>query len=678
MKSESKVTCRIGASIFLATLMWCVLYIQHKEVMLMKPKEPTAQQAEAPSIQPAAETDLHEKVIAFSETHTRETFMSAHAPVTDLGESKTEGLVVDSQSVVAEHQILPPVETSTIAGTPAVMPAQEQQYVTEDALFDEIILFSTTENEPYAAVKIDERVTTAPIDSIEFRIMLVKAIFDDCGSIPPEKELKKIIHDYHYRALLSPYKFPIDTRCGMFGDAIYIDLGDKTGARVKITADRWLIESSGLGPPFFRRPGGMLPLPRPEKGGSIKRLARFLNLKDRSEDYFKLIVGWLVDTLYPGGPYTMLVLNGPQGSAKSTTLRILRDLIDPAEAAMPSLPKSERDMFIAGSKMYLLSYDNVSVLKDNLSDAFCRMINDGTFRTRKLYTNLDEIIIKLRRPVIFNGISHFARQNDFMDRAIFVELPTINEIQRRTEASLLSEWGKDRPQILGALYDLVAVALRNLNAVQVQRLPRMADSARWITAAESEGLWENGSFLDAYQHNRQGIVNLTLESDPVAVGILNLLDEGSGWTGTNTALLEALRKTTPDGLRKLKEFPKAPNVLSNRLMRLEGFLASKGIGITRERHPDKRLVNLTRINGEEKSGLTSSSLFTPENKQQVAEKDDREEILLELAESEDFAEVPERDNDPVAINEIPANEIVAEAATSMKKFRGMGGAKARI
>jgi hypothetical protein len=121
----------------------------------------------------------------------------------------------------------------------------------------------------------------------------------------------------------------------------------------------------------------------------------------------------------------------------------------------------------------------------------------------------------------------------------------------------------------------------------------MADSARWIAAVESEGLWENGSFLDAYQNNRQGMVDLTLESDPVAVGILNLMDDRPGWTGTSTALLEELRQVTPEDLRKLKEFPKASNVLSNRLMRLEGFLATRGLRIARERTPQQRLVTLS-------------------------------------------------------------------------------------
>ena len=286
----------------------------------------------------------------------------------------------DSSPLLTERQVEEAIPEEPREGAPIVKEAQKTPYAIEDSLFGEIVLFFTAENVPYAAVKVENRVVTAPTDSHEFKIMLAHAMFRKDGSVPAKKEINKAVHNYHYKALLSTFKSPIETRCAMLGDAIFIDLGDESGDRVKITKEGWVIEPSELAPPFFRRPGGMLPLARPEKGGSIKDLSRYLNLKNRSEDSFKLMVGWLVDALFPGGPYMMMVLNGPQGSGKSTTLRILRDLIDPVEGAMLSLPTSERDMFIAGSKIYLLSYDNVSELKDKLSDAFCRMINDGTYR----------------------------------------------------------------------------------------------------------------------------------------------------------------------------------------------------------------------------------------------------------------------------------------------------------
>ena len=547
-------------------------------------------------------------------------------------------------SVSPDRQIGPAIAQEPGNGALAVSKPWNTPYAIEDLLFGEIVLFSTTENAPYAAVKVENRIITAPTDSHEFKIMIAQALYQNNGSVPAKMEINKAVHYYHYMALLSTFKFLIETRCAMFGDAIYIDLGDASGDRVKITKDGWVIEPAELAPPFFKRQGGMLPLPRPEKGGSIKELAGFLNLGDRSEDHFKLIAGWLVDALYPGGPYIMMVLNGPQGSGKTITLKLLRDLIDPAEAAMLSLPTSERDMFIAGSRTYLLSYDNVSKLKNSLSDAFCRMINDDTFRTRKLYTNVDEIIIKLRRSAIFSGIPNFVKQNDFMDRAIFIELPPIHPARRRTEKDLSIEWQKVRSRILGALYDLVAVALRNHATVQPQNLPRIADSARWITAAESEGLWETGSFLEAYQDNRQGMVDLALESDPAAVGISALMKFHPKWSGTTTELLQELHQVMPETLRKSKEFPKAPNALSNRIMRLEGFLADRDIVITRTRQPNKRIITITRINGEAASSDKAGS--------GIRHKD-----------TEDPAAFPPGDSAPAEIREIDVKSNGSEAGS---------------
>jgi hypothetical protein len=58
----------------------------------------------------------------------------------------------------------------------------------------------------------------------------------------------------------------------------------------------------------FRRPAGMLPLPLPERGGSIETLKSFLNLASRND--FVLIVAWLLATLRPGGPYPLLAISG--------------------------------------------------------------------------------------------------------------------------------------------------------------------------------------------------------------------------------------------------------------------------------------------------------------------------------------------------------------------------------
>ena len=71
----------------------------------------------------------------------------------------------------------------------------------------------------------------------------------------------------------------------------------------------------------------MRPLFMPEKGGSIDDLHQYVNVSGDRD--FLLMVAWLLAALKPEGPYPILVLNGEQGSAKSTVARILRELVDP-------------------------------------------------------------------------------------------------------------------------------------------------------------------------------------------------------------------------------------------------------------------------------------------------------------------------------------------------------------
>lgn len=66
-----------------------------------------------------------------------------------------------------------------------------------------------------------------------------------------------------------------------------------------------------------------------------------------------LIVGFMLACLRPKGPYPILVLQGEQGSAKSTTARMIKALIDPALGATRSTPKKEHDLFIAAKNNHL-------------------------------------------------------------------------------------------------------------------------------------------------------------------------------------------------------------------------------------------------------------------------------------------------------------------------------------
>jgi len=112
----------------------------------------------------------------------------------------------------------------------------------------------------------------------------------------------------------------------------------------------------------------MVALPTPERGGSIDNLRPFVNAAEH--ETWCLTLAWLFGTLNPIGPYPILILQGEQGSAKSTTARVLKSLVDPGNPPLRSIPKDNRDLMISAKNARVLCYDNLSGTQRWFSDAF--------------------------------------------------------------------------------------------------------------------------------------------------------------------------------------------------------------------------------------------------------------------------------------------------------------------
>ena len=180
--------------------------------------------------------------------------------------------------------------------------------------------------------------------------------------------------------------------------------------------------------------------------------------------------------------------------------------------------------------------------------------------------------------MILNGIEDAATKPDLLDRAIIVKLPRIEAY--RPEAELLSEFESARPRVLGALLDAIVAALHNLATTQIDPLPRMADAALWVTAAESALPWPPRGFLESYTGNRNEANDIALDADPIAGPVFQLMEEMDTWEGTATELLSALEKRAGEKLPK--GWPSTASRLSNQLSRLAPALRATGIEFTRE------------------------------------------------------------------------------------------------
>ena len=391
-------------------------------------------------------------------------------------------------------------------------------------------------------------------------------------------------------ALQGPQEM-VHVRIAAHGDAIYLDLGSASFAVVEIGPSGWRIVKSA--PVRFRRPPGIQPLPEPARGGRIEELRPLLNCTD---EQWVLVLGWLVASFRPVGPYPVLVVLGEQGSAKTTCGRLARACIDPNSAQVRTLPRDARDLMIAAKNSWVLFFDNLSRLTPWISDALCRLSTGGGFSTRALYTDDEEAIFDSQRPILLTGIEEVVERADLLDRAIILHLRSIPEEKRRTEAAILIDFQAVAGGVFGALLDVVVTGLRNLSKTVLDRSPRMADFARWVVACEPALGVDSGAFLRAYQENRQEIEDLALEVSPVATLVRQMIEEQEDpFEGTAAELGERLRQYFKSG--PPEGWPKTPKGLSDALRRAGPGLRAVGIEISHRRQPGgkrKRLIAIRR------------------------------------------------------------------------------------
>jgi hypothetical protein len=454
-------------------------------------------------------------------------------------------------------------------------------------------LFHTPTGVAFADLTINGERQTWAIRSDTFRALLRRCHYEATGTALDSAAIRSTLDLLEARALFDAPERAVHVRIAEHAGHIYLDLADDRWRAVEIGPDGWRV--IGSPPVRFRRPAGMLPIPAPERGGSVEALASFLNLPSRND--FALIVAWLLAALRFGGPYPLLAISGEQGSAKTVLSKLLKSLVDPNVAPVRALAREERELMIAANNRHLLAFDNLSGLPFWLSDALCRLASGGSFAARQLYTDDEEVLFQAARPILLNGIDEVISRPDLADRAIFLTLPPIDQAQRRSESELWREFDIARPRILGALLDVAEHGLRTLArpGCHPRGLPRMADFTLWATACET-ALWPAGTFARAYEANRRAAIENLVDGDPVASRVRDIMARYKTWTGTAAELLRlGLEGTGNSNWGNATGWPKNPRALAGRLRRAQPGLRSLGIDIvfSREGRAGTRIIAMS-------------------------------------------------------------------------------------
>lgn len=430
---------------------------------------------------------------------------------------------------------------------------------------------------------------THAIRSQSFHSYLVSVFYRAEGKPPNSNAVKQAIDAYAAKARYGGATRDVYIRVAGHAGRVYIDLADNEWRVIEVDAAGWRVVTDA--PVRFLRPTGMSNLPVPERGGTIDDLRHFVNVRD--DDDFTLIVAFLLGSLCPQGPFAHLELVGEQGSAKSTTARVIRSLVDPNTSPLRAEPSGERDLVIVGSNSWMPTFDNLSHVPGWMSDALCRLSTGGGFSTRVLYTDADEKIFQLARPAIITAIGDVVVRGDLLDRTIVLRLPCLTG-NRKAESELWAAFHSARARILGALLDGVSAALKNRDAMKIPRLPRLADFGKWVTAGEAAFGWRGGACLAAYFANQEESNAVALEGDPVAAYVLELAERGA-WSGTATELhADLMARARAHG--QSFGLPRSAGGLRNALNRLAPNLRRVGVSIrfAREGKAGTRVIHIQK------------------------------------------------------------------------------------
>lgn len=452
-------------------------------------------------------------------------------------------------------------------------------------------LFHDADQQVYARFWLHDHYQTFQIWKQDFKNFLTGRYYEVTKKVPNKEALESAINLSTGKGLYGTdeCRQPF-IRTAESDGRIYFDLGDdeKNGLKgqvVEIDKDGWRITQDH--PICFIRAPGMRAVPVPKKPKDtkkgIERLRRHLNVDD---DGFILAVAWLIQALRPKGPYPILALSGEHGSSKSTFSQILRSFIDPSKAPLRTMPTNERNLAVSCSNSWVVAFDNLSRVKSAISDALCRVSTGGGFSHRSLYTNDDEKIFAYQRPIILNGISDYITRNDLIDRTMMIELTPISEKKRKTESRIYSDLAKDVPYILGGLFDAISTALRRVGKTSLEKMPRLADFAIWVQAAEPALPWKRGKFQRVFERNRSLVIKDSLDSDIVGTAIVRYFGPGKKFKGNASELKNFLESNLSSEIINSVEYqhwPKNATGMGKRVNILAPFLRQFGISVLQHR-----------------------------------------------------------------------------------------------
>lgn len=418
-------------------------------------------------------------------------------------------------------------------------------------------------------------------------------------------------------------KITLSNRVAWKDNQIFFDMGDETA--IKVTPSGWEIEKT---PILFRRFGHQMTQDQPMTGGDAWKLFDYLNVVE--EDRLLVLV-YVISLFIPDIAHPLFHVWGEHGSAKSFLCTAINQLCDPTSVTKLIANRRDLDLVQNLYKHYVTVYDNLSEITPQMSDIFCQACTGSSFNKRRLYTDSEDVVFRIKHVVILNSIEMLLMRQDLIDRSIILHMKRIPPTRRRREAEVWKGFEDQKALILGGIMDCLTKAMVIFPTIPAMDLPRMADFYQWGYAiTEALGL-PGEDFVKSFANNITMQNASVRHNNTLCEAVIELMDGRELHDSTVKATLDKLRETAEPKATD-PTFPKAPKDLVAYLKQIEPTLAEYGINFEVGKRQGKGTPLVIRQVADIASSGSPASLQSAEEAiiSEPGEADEADEAVAEF------------------------------------------------
>ncbi len=374
----------------------------------------------------------------------------------------------------------------------------------------------------YAKIQVNDHYETFEIDENSTRLILwLKNSFKkQTGKIYPTDSFKQAIEYVKGDAFYNDNTIleKINHRVAFDGKAFYYDLCSADNKFIKITKEGVEIVSQDEHTPLFVRTQLQAEQVKPNLDFKDDPLNEFCKLNRLPKFYAVHVIAYF----FPDLICCLALLSGPSGSFKTTTSGQTKRIIDPKgddtnTSQQSSIPEKIGDLILELYNNYFIVFENVSYITKEISDIFCKCITGSAFSKKKNYADLEQILMKIQRKILANGIEPNFTEEDLVNRLLpyTTKIPTQQETL--TDEDVEEIFVKLRPDILGQIFFVIMKVINTHDSVKndITFKPRMAS---FLVMGETIGRalgFEPNEYVSWYNAQTESALTQSNETSPL-------------------------------------------------------------------------------------------------------------------------------------------------------------------